>query len=81
MLFCQIEMSQKHDKLMQYEIIRKKQQLMYVWMDGCMYISCMYILFTIKLLSRIHLHLPPFLAKKLLENQIIESAEEICNHF
>lgn len=78
MLFCQIEMSQKQDKLMQYEIIKKSNSLcLYV----CMYISCMYILFTIKLLSGIHLHLPPFLAKKLLENQIIESAEEICNHF
>lgn len=59
-------MSQKHDKLMQYKIIIKKATA-YVCMYVCMYISCMYILFTIKLLSGIHLHLPPFLAKKLLE--------------
>lgn len=38
-------MSQKHDKLMQYEIIKKKQQLMYVCMDGWMDVYFMYVYF------------------------------------
>lgn len=42
MLFCQIEMSQKHDKLMQYEIIKKSNSL---WMCVCMYVYFMYVYF------------------------------------
>lgn len=43
MLFCQMEMSQKHDKFMQYEIIKKKATA-YVCMYVCIFHVCIFYL-------------------------------------